>query len=190
MKLLHLDSSITGADSASRSLSAAIVRAIAARSPDAEVTHRDLVADPLPHLTLAVLADPIANEPLQDFLTSDVIVIGAGMYNFAVPSQLKAWIDRIIVAGQTFRYTEHGPEPLAGGKRVVVALTRGGLYSAGADCARFEHAENYLRDVFGMLGIVPEFIIAEGLKLGKAAREVALARALEQAQAIAIPLAA
>ena len=89
------------------------------------VIHRDLVTMPLPHLTLASFAD---NSVLDEFLAADTVVIGAPMYNFTLPTQLKAWIDRIVVAGKTFRYTDNGPEGLAGGKRVIVALARGGFY--------------------------------------------------------------
>ena len=110
----------------------------------------------------------------------DVIVIGAPMYNFSIPSQLKAWIDRIAVAGKTFRYTANGPEGLAGNKRVIVAVSRGGLYSAGMPAAAFEHVESYLRGVFGFLGVTDlEIVVAEGLQIGPEQREKAMQSALQ-----------
>jgi FMN-dependent NADH-azoreductase len=108
------------------------------------------------------------------------------MYNFTIPSQLKAWIDRIAIAGKTFRYTENGPEGLAGGKRVIVALARGGVYSEGSPAAALEHLETYLRGVFNFIGIEPEFVIAEGLNLGPDQRVVSL----EQALGVTLRLAA
>ena len=108
---------------------------------------------------------------LDEFLAADTIVIGAPMYNFTLPTQLKAWIDRILVAGKTFRYTENGPEGLAGGKRVIIALARGGFYDAGSPAAALEHLESYLRGVFNFIGIEPEFVAADGLAIGPEQRE-------------------
>lgn len=181
MNLLHLDSSVLGTPSASRELTAAVVAAWRAANPRGTVTYRDLAADPLPHLDGAALAkaDPAAaaeaERVLGQFLAADVIVVGAPMYNFAIPSQLKAWIDRVAVAGRTFRYTEKGPEGLAGGKRVVVASTRGGIH-AGAPS---DFVEPYLRQVFGFLGITDiGFVTAEGLAFSPAHRAKAMAQAL------------
>lgn len=135
MKLLHLDSSALGANSISRELSAAVVEQQRRLHPEVDVSYRDLDRDPIPHLTAQTLAqtDPAeaaaAEAVMQQFLQADVIVIGAPMYNFAIPSTLKAWIDRIAVAGRTFQYTANGPEGLAGGKRVIIASARGGLYA-------------------------------------------------------------
>jgi FMN-dependent NADH-azoreductase len=99
------------------------------------------------------------------------------MYNFTIPSQLKAWIDRIMVAGKTFKY---GAE--AGGKRVIVAISRGGYYGAGTPAAAGEHLETYLRWVFGFIGITnPEFISADGIQVGPEHREKAVAGALKAA---------
>lgn len=179
MNLLHLDSSIQGAGSASRAVSAAIVERLRTETPGAATVYRDLVSQPLPHLTLDVLADPAANAELQAFLAADVVVIGAGFYNFSIPSQLKAWLDRVLIAGQTFRYGPEGPEGLAGGKRVIVALTRGGFYGEGAPGAPHEHGETYLRSALGFIGITPEFVIAEGLALGDEARVAGMAAALD-----------
>jgi FMN-dependent NADH-azoreductase len=181
MNLLHLDSSVLGTQSASRALTAAIVLGQQAGRPDVKVTYRDLVADPLPHLDGAALAkaDPAAaaeaEKVMAEFLAADVIVVGAPMYNFSVPSQLKAWIDRVAVAGRTFRYTEKGPQGLAGGKTVIVASTRGGIHGG----APSDFVEPYLRHVFGFLGIEDvRFVTAEGLAYGPEQREAAMAKAL------------
>ena len=202
MKLLHVDSSILGGSSLSRRLTTQIVSAEQAIHPGIEVIHRDLGASPVSHLsgehlaamrgavpeTAAVRDDLAASVAvLEEFLAADVIVIGAPMYNFSIPSQLKAWIDRIAVAGRTFRYTEKGPEGLAGGKTVIVASTRGGLYGPGSANAALEHQESYLRSVFGFLGITDiRFVRAEGVNLGEEQR----ARSLEEAEAAIRDLAA
>jgi FMN-dependent NADH-azoreductase len=184
MKLLHIDSSVLGQDSVSRSLSAAIVARLRSEDPGLQVTYRDLAAQTLPHFT-PVLAEGhpcVARnaEILDEFLAADIVVIGAPMYNFTIPSQLKAWIDRILTKGKTFRYTEQGPEGLAGGKRIVVASARGGIYSSGpATSADFQEA--YLKQVFGVIGIHGmEFVRAEGLNLGIEQREAAVTRAHAQ----------
>src|SRR3979490_2956129 len=138
MKLLHIDSSIQGKGSASRELTREIVARWVAERPDTEVTYLDLAAQELPHLSQKSLvrADELEAarnaEALEQFLAADAIVIGAPVYNFTIPSQLKAWIDRITAAGKTFRYTEKGPQGLAGGKQVIVAVSRGGLPEADA----------------------------------------------------------
>jgi FMN-dependent NADH-azoreductase len=194
VKLLHIDSSILGDASVSRLLSADVVAAQRTEHPGLEVIHRDLGAAPIGHLSGAHLAaaqgavpaDPSVQRDveagraaLEDFLAADVVVIGAPMYNFGVPSQLKAWIDRIAVAGVTFRYTEAGPEGLAGGKRIIVASSRGGFYGPGTPGAPMEHQESYLRAVFGFLGVKDiTFVRAEGVALGSEARE----RAIEAAR--------
>ncbi len=197
MKLLHIDASILGGNSVSRQLSAAIVQRLKAATPNLDITYRDITAAPLLHLdgahlaaaqgavpeSAAVQADIAASQAaLEDFLASDIVVIGAPMYNFTIPSQLKAWIDRILVAGKTFSYSDKGVEGLAKGKRVIVAISRGGLYGPGAPAAAGEHLETYLRWVFGFIGITdPEIIIAEGLQLGPEQREKALTGALQAA---------
>jgi FMN-dependent NADH-azoreductase len=196
MKLLHIDSSILGSDGTSRRLTAAIVARLRAANPSVDVTYRDLVADPLPHLTRTTLAKehPLAGVSrstaddaleLQEFLAADVVVIGGPMYNFTISSQLKAWIDRVLVPRRTFGYGPEGAFGLMSGKRVIVAITRGGLYGAGTPMAIAEHAESYLRYVLQFIGIAkPEFIIAEGLMTGAEASEAALAAALQQANAL------
>ena len=119
---------------------------------------------------------------LAEFLAADTIVIGCPMYNFAIPSQLKAWVDRVLVAGKTFRYTDKGPEGLAGGKRVIVAASRGGFYSEGTPHAAYEHQTSYLRVVFGFMGITNvEIIAAEGIATGPDQREKALTQAIDEA---------
>ena len=175
MTVLHIDSSISGDNSASRAISRSIVDRLQASDSTGEVVSRDLVADPLPHLTLDAFAD---TSVLEEFLAADTVVIGAPMYNFTLPSQLKAWLDRILIAGKTFRYTESGPEGLAGGKRVIVAMARGGFYDSGSPAASLVHLLSYLRGVFGFIGIAPEFVIADGLNMGAEQRETSLRQAL------------
>ena len=152
MKLLHVDSSIQGAHSVSRQLSAEIVAKLRQVTPELEITDRDLAAEPVPHLSGSTLAarQPAAGQPtadvghdlvlsakvLDEFLAADIVIVGAPMYNFGVPSQLKAWIDRLLVAGKTFRHSESGVEGLASGKRVVIASSRGGIYSEEARSLR------------------------------------------------------
>ena len=189
MKLLHLDSSALGANSVTRELSAAIVARWQDAVPGLTVDYRDLDNTPLPHLTGEVLtgADVAAkadgDATMDQFLASDVIVIGAPMYNFGVPSTLKAWIDRVAVAGKTFRYTEKGPEGLAGGKTVVIASGRGGLYG---DASPADFQEAYLRQVFGFLGVTDiTFVRAEGIAYSPQHREDALKAAHAS---IAVPL--
>lgn len=181
MKLLHLDSSALGDQSVTRELGAAIIAHWRARFPVATVEYRDLDADPVPHLTGGSLArtDSVLaaqdDRLLQQFLDADVIVLGAPMYNFGIPSTLKAWIDRIAIKGKTFRYTEQGPQGLAAGKRVIVASGRGGAYG---DSSPADFQEAYLRQLFGFLGIDDiEFVRAEGVGLSPQHREQALATA-------------
>ena len=197
MNLLHIDGSILGDHSVSRAVSAAIVDRLAAATPGLAVTTRDLARAPIPHLSGAYLAGQspevqhdqalqedlaLGGAALAEFLAADIVVIGVPMYNFTIPSQLKAWIDRVLVAGKTFRYTETGPVGLAGGKRVILAVARGGHYGPGTPTHAFEHAETYLRTVFGFMGIPEvEVIAAEGIALGPAQRETALTQAKAEA---------
>ena len=193
MKLLHVDSSILGSNSVSRTLSAAIVAAERQRHAGLDVSYRDLGAAPVAHLSGDHLAAFQGAAPeavtlqqdlaagmaaLDEFLAADIVVVGAPMYNFGIPSQLKAWIDRLAVAGKTFRYTEKGPEGLAGGKIVLVASARGGFYGADAPAAFLDHQETYLRGVFGFFGITDvTFIRAEGIAVGADQRQAAIAAA-------------
>jgi FMN-dependent NADH-azoreductase len=197
MNLLHIDASVLGDHSVSRQVSAAVVARLRAADPSLNVTYRDLATDPIPHLSGlhfaarmgAEVPDQIRQEhlageaALDDFLAADIVVIGAPMYNFTLPTQLKAWVDRILIAGKTFRYTAAGPEGLAGGKRVIVAMSRGNVYG-GANAA-YEHLESYLRTVFGFIGVKDlEFIAADGIQIGPEHREKALKDALEAAGAL------
>ncbi|MGH8126507.1 MAG: FMN-dependent NADH-azoreductase [Rhodanobacteraceae bacterium] len=184
MKLLHIDSSVQGNNSVSRKLTSAIVARLRAEQPGIEVVRRDLAAQTLPHFTPALEeGHPCVarnGEILDEFLAADVVVIGAPMYNFGIPSQLKAWIDRIQIAGKTFRYTEHGPEGLAGPKRVIIASSRGGIYSEGP-AAAVDFQETYLRHVLRFIGIGDvEIVRAEGLNMGDAQRKAGLAHAFAQ----------
>jgi FMN-dependent NADH-azoreductase len=172
--ILHIDSSITGENSATRAISRSIVEQLKGAQWGEELVYRDLSINPLPHLTLDAFAD---SSVLDEFLAADTVVIGAPMYNFTLPSQLKSWLDRILIAGKTFRYTADGPEGLVRGKRVIVALARGGIYSAGP-AAALEHVESYLRGTFNFIGIEPEFVVAEGLNLSPKNRQLALDVAL------------
>ncbi len=182
MTILKIDSSITGENSVSRKLTGRILEQLVAASPEADVIERDLVSQPLDHLTLGAFADTTV---LDEFLAADTIVIGAPMYNFTLPSQLKSWLDRILVAGKTFRYTENGPEGLAGGKRVIVAVSRGGFYAEGSPAASLEHLETYLSGVLGFIGITPEFVHADGINLGAEQREAAIANGYSEVDRLA-----
>jgi FMN-dependent NADH-azoreductase len=182
MKLLHIDSGILGAASVSRQLSANAVAEWRVQHPNTEVVYRDLVAQPLTHLAgdqlFAAAADPGQPSPemrsilaeservLREFLDADIVVIGAPMYNFSIPSQLKAWIDRIAIKGKTFAYTEYGPKGLAGDKTVIIASARGGFYGEVSPVAAWDHQEAYLKAVFGFLGVTDiRFLRAEGLNV-------------------------
>jgi FMN-dependent NADH-azoreductase len=182
--LLHLDSSITGQNSVSRLLTADIVASERQASPALQVIYRDLAAQPLQHLSGGHLAGASDTDvaagaaALEEFLAADIVVIGAPMYNFSVPSQLKAWFDRIAVAGKTFQYTANGPEGLAGGKRVIVASTRGGAY-ADTPFGHLDHQEAYIRVMLGFLGITDiTFVRAENVaRSGQREQSIAAARA-------------
>jgi FMN-dependent NADH-azoreductase len=196
MKLLHIDSSVLGSHSVSRQVSAAAVDRLRKGTPDLDIVYRDLSSMPLAHLSgwhlaaaqgavpeAALQQDLAAGQAvLEEFLAADIVVLGAPMYNFTIPSQLKAWIDRILVAGKTFKYGAQGAEGLAGNKRVIVAISRGGFYGAGTPAAIGEHLETYLRWVFGFIGVTDlEFISADGVQVGPEHRERALAGALQAA---------
>jgi FMN-dependent NADH-azoreductase len=197
MKLLQVDSSILGGYSVSRQLTADIVARLRQTTPGLEIIYRDLGAEPVAHLSGSYIAaqQPAAPAPsaevqhdlalgaklLDEFLAADIVVVGAPMYNFAISSQLKAWIDRIVVAGKTFSYSEKGAEGLAGGKRVIVASSRGGVYSEGAPIAHLDHQETYLRAIFGFIGISDvEIVRAEGLLIGPEFKSEAIKTAGDQ----------
>jgi FMN-dependent NADH-azoreductase len=201
MKLLHADASILGDHSASRQLSAAIVKRLIAVNPASEVVRYDLAAEPIGHLTggeflafrgtelqdAATRQNAVRNaKALDDFLAADVIVIGAPMYNFSLPSQLKAWLDRLAIAGKTFRYTASGVDGLAKGKRVIVASSRGGFYSEGQPAAILDHQESYLKAFFGFLGVTDITIIrAEGLAVSPESQKAAMTAATAEVERLA-----
>jgi FMN-dependent NADH-azoreductase len=195
MKLLHIDSSVLGGNSVSRQLTANIVAQWRANHPGTTVDTRDLAVDAPSHLSAeslgfrmppgtATLTDAqqrenaISEKLVSQFLAADVVVVGAPLYNFSIPSQLKAWIDRVAQAGRTFTYTDKGPKGLAGGKTVIVASTRGGVYSTSEGGRAMEHQESYLQTVFGFFGITDvRFVRAEGLAMGEAPKAQAIAGA-------------
>lgn len=193
MQILKIDSSTNGGSSVSRELTQALLDHFTAQNPDATVIERDFATDPLPHIdpvtTGAIRLPEDAHDDamtaafpgeraiLDEFLASDVVIVGAPMYNFSIPSSLKAWLDRLGVPRVTFRYGENGPEGLAGGRRVIVASSRGGAYENGGPA---EHQESLLKAFFNFIGIEPEFVRAEGIGMGPEAREKALADAREE----------
>lgn len=198
-KLLHIDSSILGNHSVSRQLTAQIVASWRAAHPGTEVSYLDLAVDTPAHFSADAMGfrlPPNAAEPSQaqqrenalsealvsQFLAADVLVIGAPLYNFSIPTQLKAWIDRIAQTGRTFKYTfkytDKGAVGLAGGKTVIVASSRGGVYSTSDAGNALEHQESYLKTIFGFFGVTDvRFVRAEGLGMGEAAKATALAKA-------------
>jgi FMN-dependent NADH-azoreductase len=194
MKLLHIDSSILGDYSVSRQLTAEIVTQWVQKHPGTRVEYLDLAVDApghfgadaiaikgiaQPHPTEAQRAENALSEQLvSQFLASDVIVIGAPFYNFSIPTQLKAWIDRLAQPGRTFTYTDKGPAGLATGKTVIVASTRGGVYSTSEGGQAMEHQESYLKVVMGFFGVTDVRVVrAEGLAMGDEAKAAALSAA-------------
>jgi FMN-dependent NADH-azoreductase len=218
MKLLHIDSSISGAQSVSRQLSASVVARLKDTSPGLVVSYRDLAAEPVPHQSPAIqfaklkslyeagalpdhIGDMVAaavqsgaqvdasgqvefaatNVVLDEFLAADIVVIGAPMYNFGIPSQLKAWIDCLAAPGKTFSYSAAGVQGLAGSKKVIVASSRGGFYSASSPLAFMDHQETFLSNFFGFLGVTDiTFVRAEGVNTGPEQRQRALESALAE----------
>jgi FMN-dependent NADH-azoreductase len=203
MKLLHIDSSALGAASVSRELTRRTVAQWQASHPGTTVEYLDLAVDAPTHLDADSLGfrlgpddasltpaqkreNTVSERLVSQFLAADVVVVGAPMYNFSVPSQLKAWIDRIAQAGRTFAYTDKGPQGLAGGKTVIVASSRGGAYSGDPALAALDHQESYLKTLFAFFGITDvRFVRAERVAMGPAAREQALAAADIEIRALA-----
>jgi FMN-dependent NADH-azoreductase len=201
MQLLHIDSSVLGPYSASRTLSAEIVARQVALHPGIQVVHRDLAADAALHLSPAHLAawqggaveDDLLGADLakggaylEELVAADIIVIGAPMYNFSIPSQLKAWIDRVVIAGKTFRYGPSGAEGLLFNKKVFIASSRGNVYAPGSPAASLEHHESYLTGVLSFIGLTDVTIVrAEGLAFGAEAKEAAMSKARANIAAIA-----
>lgn len=196
MQLLHIDSAITGAQSVSRQLTAQTVDAWRASHPQVQVQYLDLAADAPAHYTADAMAprtgqtaelsaaqqreNAVSERLVSQFLAADVVVIGAPMYNFSIPSQLKAWIDRIAQPRRTFQYTAQGPEGLAQGKTVVIVSSRGGVYSTSEAGQAMEHQESYLRTVMGFFGITDVRVVrAEGVGQGEEAKALALAAAAQ-----------
>ena len=193
MNILQINSSARVDGSQSTKLANALVERIRADNPDATLTLRDLSRIPHPQLdesTLQALFTPAeqrtpehhARVALDDTLiaeiqAADVVVLGVPMYNFGVPAQLKNWIDAISRAQVTFRYTANGPEGLLKGKKVYVALTRGGLYRNTPSDTQVP----YLKTIFAFLGMTDvQFVYAEGLAMGPEAEQNALASAHTQ----------
>jgi FMN-dependent NADH-azoreductase len=201
MKLLHIDSSVLGANSASRQLTAAVAERLLALHPGLEVTYHDLAAAPPLHLSpahvgawfghaptdAAVLADIAKTDHyIPELTAADFIVIGAPMYNFGIPSQLKAWIDRVVINGKTFKYGESGaPMGLVpAGKKVFLVSARGGLYTPGNPAAPFEHQESHVMAVLNFIGLTDITVIrAEGLAM-PGQKEPSLEAALGQIAAL------
>ncbi len=198
--ILHIDSSITGPHSSSRALSAEIVARQRALLPGASVVYRDLAAAAPPHLTgplFAALQASTANGPgpgaalspagtyIDELFAAEIIVIGAPMYNFSVPSQLKGWIDQVCIAGRTFRYDANGVEGLLKGKKLFIASSRGGFYTGDSPMAFLDHHEAYLTGVLGFIGLTDATVIrAEGINLGDAAKATAMAKASAEIAAL------
>jgi FMN-dependent NADH-azoreductase len=188
MKVLHIDSSILGTASVSRQLSQAIVEQLQAKHDNVQVEYLDLAAQPIPHLTAEILMGQNAEQAtlgeqiIQQYLTADVVVVGAAMYNFGLASTLKAWIDRISVAGKTFKYTENGPVGLAGNKQVYIASSRGGVYG---DNSPADFQEGFLKTVFNFTGVEQVDVVrAEGVNMGEELKNKAIEAALAQVKLI------
>lgn len=203
MKLLHIDSSVLGGNSVSRQLSQRITAQWRATHPGTVVDYLDLAVDAPSHLSMDSLGfrlgvdaegtsevqrreNAVSEALVSQFLAADVVVIGAPLYNFSIPTQLKAWIDRIAQAGRTFKYTDKGAVGLAGGKTVIVGVSRGGVYSTSDAGNAMEHQESYLKTVFGFFGITDvRFVRAEGVAMGEEAKAKALAAADLEIKAVA-----
>lgn len=195
MQILHIDSSITLENSISRQLSYEVVSKLTDTGQYERVIYRDVVKDEIHHLTADIAAEfravsggvttaenaseyALSESLITEFLASDIIVIGAPMYNFSVSSQLKAWLDRIAQPGKTFQYTSNGPVGLATDKTVVVVSARGGFYYNNP-LMEMDFQERYLRNFFSFLGITRvEFIRVEGVSKGEDIKQRELSRAL------------
>jgi len=177
--VLVIESSPRGSASASRKASAKILEEIRKTHPKVEVIHRDLAVAPLPHLspeTVVAFFTPqeklsldqkklmaASNQACEELIKADAILISAPMWNFSTPSSLKAWVDHVVRSGLTFSYTDKGPIGLLNpSKKVFLALSSGGVYSAGPTQA-FDHLSTYLSDLFSFLGLKDiQIIRAEG----------------------------
>jgi FMN-dependent NADH-azoreductase len=188
--ILHIDSSPLGDPSVSRKLTAKILSELKAKHPDSTTILRDFGAHPLPHLSATVLsafftppdkrdtalndAIKLSDQAVDEIMAADVIVIGTPMWNFGIPSSLKAWIDHIVRAGRTFKYTATGPESLLPpGKKVIIASSRGGVYSDGP-MKVMDYQETYLKAILGFIGLMDvSFVRAEGVAMGEDAVKTA-----------------
>jgi FMN-dependent NADH-azoreductase len=199
--LLVINSSAAREGSVSRTLVEETVATLLGSNPEAQVVRRDLGASPVPHLTVDTLpgvrgtpataaenaARKLSDELIAELRAADTIVIGAPMYNFSVPTSLRAWFDYVLRAGETFSYSEAGPKGLLGGKRVIVIESRGGLYSEGPAGA-FDFQEPYLRHLLGFVGITDvTFVHAEKIGYGPDARTAALKLAKTRIARLAQP---
>ena len=181
-RALLVTSSILGDNGQSNALATHFQQQAAARDGVA-VTHRDVVANALPHLAIEELGawqTPAlaahSDELLAELRANDVLVLAVPMYNLGIPSQLKAWFDRVLRAGETFRYTENGPQGLIEGKRAIILAARGGQY-AGTE---FDSQTPHLKTMLGLMGISDvEVVFAEGLNMGDAHRDAALKEAFQ-----------
>ena len=197
-RVLHIDSSLFSENGASSTLARAFIDTLRQREPGLEVRHRDLGRDPVPHLDaarLTAIGTPAgertpeqqaiaaqADALIAELQAADLLVLGAPMYNFAIPTQLKAWFDHVARAGTTFRYTENGPEGLLRGKRAVVFASRGGVHRDRDT----DTVVPYLRTMLGFVGIDDlEIVYAEGLNMGDAQREAGLADAAAELARVA-----
>lgn len=197
MKLLRIDSSARK-NSISRQLTAEFVQSWRRQHPGGQVVERDLATTNLPLITdewvQAVHSDPASHSTeqklllatsdtlIQELRQADEIVVGAPMYNFAIPAPLKAWIDQVVRVGQTVLFHESGPKGLLSGKKVYIVTSRGGAFRPGTPTERFDHQEPYLRHILAFIGLTDvTFIHAENQKPG-AQGEVARATAVTQIQ--------
>ncbi len=195
--VLRIESSIRRELSVSRALTMQFIAEWTRLHPEDNVVERDLAIDPAPHLserTMGALFTPppqrsdaqaldaaLADELVQELIAADVLVIGAPMYNFSIPSPLKAWIDRVAQPGRTFRYTDKGPVGLAGGKKALIISSRGGAIAGTPMEAALDHQEAYLKTVMRFIGITNvKLVRAEGLNLGAETRKQAIERALAE----------
>ncbi|RAJ98389.1 FMN-dependent NADH-azoreductase [Aliidiomarina maris] len=202
MKILHVTAGIFGDNSVSTQLSNKLVERLSKGRDDVSVVVRDVAATAISHLDAEVLMAASTAEGdrsprqveelaltetlLEEIFAADVLVIGAPMYNFTIPSQLKAWFDRIAQAGRTFRYTENGPEGLLTDKKAYVASARGGFYSEG-EMAALDHQESYVTTILGFVGIKNVTVVrAEGVNISDSQREESIQAASANIDALAL----
>lgn len=180
--ILFLQSSILGDNSQTNRVANALRAELAQRRPEDLHVVRDLALTPLPHLQAEHLGQPPQEgaQALAELKACDVLVVCAPMYNFGIPSSLKAWLDHVLKAGETFRYTESGPQGLLSGKRALLVVGTGGVYSEGA-YKPYDFVEPYLRAALGFIGITEVFVVrAEGSAVTAEAGRLS-AQAAEQA---------